>query len=90
MTVKDIILDANQNIKNAVKNFEQLFEKITLDPALVENSNLAFGELMKCIKHLALIQGDITGKELMGEDFKDPTFQEMPKDVGSDEILLNS
>lgn len=66
---KKLILDAFHHIKSASVHFAEIVEVIEgLDPALIENSNIAFGELIKCIKHLALIQGDITGKELMSPE----------------------
>lgn len=67
MSVKDKILKANENIKDTAKLFAEIYAEIPveLDPGLIENSNLALGELIKCIKHLALMQGDITGRELM-------------------------
>ena len=65
MTLKEIILKANEDIKSACKGFEAIYKEMELDPMLMENSNIAFGEIVKCIKHIALIQGDITGKELM-------------------------
>lgn len=67
MTVKEKILQANENIKATAQLFSDVYNeiKVELDPGLIENSNMALGELIKCIKHLALIQGDITGHELM-------------------------
>ena len=67
MTVKSKILDANENLKSIAKQLSEVYAEIEveIDPALVENSNIALGELMKCIKHLALLQGEITGHELM-------------------------
>lgn len=62
---KKIILEANESIKNAAHCFDLLYNEMTLHPDLVTNVNMALGELIKCIKHVALIQGDITGKELM-------------------------
>lgn len=62
---KKLILEANDHMKAAAKNFEELYTEIELHPDLIQNANIAFGELVKCIKHVSLIQGDITGKELM-------------------------
>jgi hypothetical protein len=62
---KKIILEANENIKAAAQCFELLYKEMELHPDLVTNVNMALGELIKCIKHSALVQGDITGKELM-------------------------
>jgi hypothetical protein len=73
MTRKETILKANEHIKEASKLFVQLFEdfkeaKIDLDPAFGENSNMAFIALLNCVKHIALINGDITGSELMPKE----------------------
>lgn len=70
MTRKEIILKANEHLKEASNLFVKLFEefeeaKIELDPAFFENTNMAFIALMNCIKHVALINGDITGHELL-------------------------
>lgn len=85
MTVKAKILEANEYIKETAKLFAAIYAEIPveLDPALIENSNLAFGEMIKCIKHLALIQGNITGNELMPPELKAPVVKgetEQPKD----------
>jgi hypothetical protein len=73
--VKAKILAANECLKSIAILFSEIYPgmPIAVDPALIENTNLALGELMKCIKHLALSQGDITGKELMPPEIFEPT-----------------
>ena len=67
MTVKDMILEANEHIKSTARILKDVYENIgrEFDPALIENSNVALGELIKGIKYLALLHGDITGNELL-------------------------
>ena len=70
MTRKEMILEANNHLKDASNLFVKIFEEfktanIELDPAFGDNSNMAFVALLNCIKHVALINGDITGAELM-------------------------
>lgn len=77
LDVKNIILEANEHIKAAAKLFESLYKNMDLDPALSQNAVMAFSELIKCIKHLALMQGDITGKELATDEMRSPP-EEVP------------
>lgn len=79
---KNMILEANENIKNAAKLFQILMKEIEFHPDLIANANMAFSEIVKCIKHMALVQGEITGKELMGPDFN---LMETPKETASAE-----
>ena len=70
MTVKKLILEANEHIKDTAQLLKRIYDEIGVeyDPALIENSNIALGELVKGIKYLALLQGDITGNELLPRD----------------------
>jgi len=88
MTVKQMILQANENIKETAKILATIYHDIEfeLDPSLIENSNMALGELIKCIKHLALINGNITGDELMPREGRSPK-PEMTNDEQAKEAL---
>ena len=52
MTVKKLILEANEHIKDTAQLLKRIYDEIGVeyDPALIENSNIALGELVKGIK----------------------------------------
>lgn len=66
---KKIILEISTKIASTVECFEKLNHHMTISPDVKKNSMIALAELMNCIKHLALVHGDITGKELMPSVF---------------------